>query len=76
MVHLCGYHCLFVSFGARCNGAYDDNVRVGHSERVTGPYVDQQGKDMLDGGGAQITREMRPGLYRDTMRSWSARAVR
>lgn len=56
IVHQCGYYYLFVSFGACCNGAYDYNVRVGRSERVTGPYVDREGKDMLDGGGTQLVK--------------------
>jgi arabinan endo-1,5-alpha-L-arabinosidase len=56
IIHQCGYYYLFVSFGACCDGAYDYNVRVGRSKSVTGPYMDKDGKAMMDGGGTQIVK--------------------
>jgi arabinan endo-1,5-alpha-L-arabinosidase len=43
---------LFVNWGRCCvgtNSTYE--IRVGRSDKITGPYVDRQGKDMLQGGG-------------------------
>lgn len=46
---------LFASFDLCCFG-YDStyNVRVGRSRELTGPYVDRQGRPMLEGGGTKI----------------------
>ncbi len=54
IIHQCGYYYLFVSFGSCCSSPYDYNIRVGRSTSVTGPYVDQAGTNMLNGGGTQI----------------------
>ena len=49
------YYYLFVSFDACCQGAASTyNVRVGRAETITGPYVDQAGVPMLEGGGTLI----------------------
>lgn len=51
-----GWYYLFVSFDACCRGVDSTyNVRVGRSDSVTGPYVDRDGVDMLNGGGTQVT---------------------
>ena len=43
---------LFVSFDQCCKGvASTYNIRVGRAERIEGPYLDRDGKAMLDGGG-------------------------
>ncbi len=48
----CDYYYLFVSFGKCCDGANSTyNVRVGRSEHIMGPYVDKEGRDMVEGGG-------------------------
>ena len=46
---------LFVSFDRCCRGANSTyNVVVGRSRKVTGPYVDKDGKPMPEGGGSLV----------------------
>jgi arabinan endo-1,5-alpha-L-arabinosidase len=48
---------LFVSFDLCCRGTRSNyRTMVGRSSHVTGPYVDADGKPMLDGGGTQLLR--------------------
>jgi arabinan endo-1,5-alpha-L-arabinosidase len=55
VVYRDGYYYLFVSFDFCCRGAASTyNIRVGRSKKVTGPYVDRDGKAMLDGGGTLV----------------------
>src|SRR5688572_33184478 len=50
-----GYYYLFVSFDFCCRGINSTyNIRVGRSKRVTGPYVDREGRDMMDEGGTLV----------------------
>ncbi len=50
-----GAYYLFVSWDRCCDGADSDyKVMVGRSRRVTGPYVDAEGRSMLDGGGTLV----------------------
>ncbi|MFC8598033.1 glycoside hydrolase family 43 protein [Isoptericola sp. NPDC057191] len=50
-----GWYYLFVSFDACCRGLDSTyKVAVGRSRDVTGPYLDQDGKDMLGGGGTVL----------------------
>jgi arabinan endo-1,5-alpha-L-arabinosidase len=50
-----GYYYLFVSFDYCCRGARSNyKIMVGRSTKVMGPYVDLQGKSMLDGGGTLV----------------------
>jgi arabinan endo-1,5-alpha-L-arabinosidase len=47
-----GYYYLFVNWGGCCAGVDSTyNIRVGRSTNVTGPYFDQAGTNLLDGGG-------------------------
>ena len=47
-----GFYYLFASFDRCCRGALSTyNVRVGRSDKITGPYVDREGKPMAEGGG-------------------------
>ncbi len=56
IIHKGDYYYLFASFDACCQGtASTYHVMVGRSEVVTGPYVDKDGKEMLKGGGTQVT---------------------
>ncbi len=50
-----GYYYLFVSWDNCCDGAKSDyKVMVGRSRKVWGPYVDADGRAMLDGGGTLV----------------------
>ena len=50
-----GFYYLFVSFDFCCRGAKSTyHVRVGRARRVTGPYVDREGKAMTEGGGTLV----------------------
>jgi hypothetical protein len=52
-----GYYYLFVSFDFCCRGVNSDyRVVVGRSTAITGPYVDQAGVPMLQGGGTELLR--------------------
>jgi arabinan endo-1,5-alpha-L-arabinosidase len=46
---------LFVSFDQCCKGvASTYNIRVGRADRIEGPYRDQDGTAMLEGGGSLV----------------------
>lgn len=50
-----GFYYLFVNWGACCRGVDSTyEIRVGRSPNITGPYLDQDGKDMLTGGGTLL----------------------
>ncbi len=50
-----GYYYLFVSWDSCCDGAESTyRVAVGRSREALGPYVDAQGKPMLEGGGTVV----------------------
>jgi arabinan endo-1,5-alpha-L-arabinosidase len=50
-----GFYYLFVSFDFCCRGVRSTyHVRVGRSRRVTGPYVDRDGKPLTEGGGTLV----------------------
>jgi arabinan endo-1,5-alpha-L-arabinosidase len=51
-----GFYYLFVSFDQCCRGVNSTyNIRVGRSkESITGPYVDRDGKPMLEGGATMV----------------------
>lgn len=55
IVHRGKYYYLFVSFDFCCKGVDSTyRIMVGRSESPTGPYVDRNGKPMMDGGGTQL----------------------
>jgi arabinan endo-1,5-alpha-L-arabinosidase len=46
---------LFVNWGACCRGTNSTyEIRVGRSEKITGPYLDRDGKDLMLGGGTKF----------------------
>jgi len=50
-----GRFYLFVSFDACCRGiASTYRIMVGRADAVEGPYLDRDGKRLLDGGGTQL----------------------
>ena len=50
-----GYYYLFLNWGACCRGTNSTyEIRVGRSKEVTGPYLDQGGADMRNGGGTLV----------------------
>ena len=49
------YFYLFVSFDLCCRGkASTYKIMVGRSRKITGPYVDEGGRPMLEGGGTLL----------------------
>ncbi|HEX4342011.1 MAG TPA: beta-galactosidase [Verrucomicrobiae bacterium] len=47
-----GWYYLFVNWGICCRGEDSTyNIRMGRSREITGPYLDENGNDMLIGGG-------------------------
>lgn len=47
-----GWYYLLATHGSCCRGADSGyNIRVGRARKVTGPYLDHTGTDMLRGGG-------------------------
>ncbi len=50
-----GWYYLFVDWGYCCRGVRSTyEIRVGRSQKIIGPYLDRDGKDMLHDGGTQL----------------------
>jgi arabinan endo-1,5-alpha-L-arabinosidase len=50
-----GHYYLFVNWGKCCRGVKSTyNIRVGRSLKITGPYLDKEGMDMLMDGGSLV----------------------
>jgi arabinan endo-1,5-alpha-L-arabinosidase len=50
-----GFYYLFVNWGQCCRGVKSTyNIRVGRCEKITGPYLDKEGVDMLLDGGTLV----------------------
>jgi len=50
-----GWYYLLGTHGTCCDGANSTyNIVVGRSKKVTGPYLDNVGRDMLKGGGKMV----------------------
>ncbi|MBP8302721.1 MAG: family 43 glycosylhydrolase [Phycisphaerae bacterium] len=55
LVYRDGWYYLLGTHGTCCNGTTSTyNIRVGRSRKVTGPYLDNMGMDMLRGGGKLV----------------------
>ncbi len=49
------YYYLFVSFGFCCRGVNSTyRIMMGRSQNITGPYVDEKGNSMMNGGGTLL----------------------
>ena len=56
-----GYYYLFVNWGSCCRGVDSTyNIRVGRSRKITGPYIDKDGADMLKAGGTLLLGNQGP----------------
>lgn len=72
------YYYLFVNWGLCCKGINSTyNIRVGRSSKITGPYLDQSGIDMVAGGGSLFLDSHNPfigpghaGIVSDGTRDW------
>jgi arabinan endo-1,5-alpha-L-arabinosidase len=52
MIYHDGWYYLLATHGSCCRGADSGyNIRVGRARKVTGPFLDNVGVDMLEGGG-------------------------
>jgi arabinan endo-1,5-alpha-L-arabinosidase len=52
MIHHDGWYYLLATHGSCCRGADSGyNIRVGRAKKVTGPFLDHEGTDMIQGGG-------------------------
>ncbi|KQV52798.1 hypothetical protein ASC95_08290 [Pelomonas sp. Root1217] len=65
---------LFASYDLCCRGAASTyNIRVGRARSVTGPYLDRDGKDLMDAGGTVLlsggARWKGPG-HQDVVGDW------
>ncbi len=50
-----GWYYLLATHGSCCRGADSGyNIRMGRSRKVTGPFLDNMGVDMIVGGGKQL----------------------
>ncbi len=63
-----GWYYPLVTHGSCCRGANSTyNIRMGRSRKVTGPYLDNMGVDMIEGGGklfaASRGRHVGPGHF-------------
>jgi arabinan endo-1,5-alpha-L-arabinosidase len=68
LIHRDGWYYLLVTHGSCCQGANSTyNIRMGRSRKVAGPYLDNMGVDMLEGGGklfaASRGRHVGPGHF-------------
>lgn len=68
LIYRDGWYYLLGTHGTCCSGANSTyNIRVGRSRKVTGPYVDNLGNEMLKGGGKLVAgasdRHLGPGHF-------------
>jgi arabinan endo-1,5-alpha-L-arabinosidase len=55
IVHHGGYYYLFVSWDLCCRGIHSTyRTMVGRAKNITGPYLDQNGTPMTEGGGTEL----------------------
>lgn len=69
---------LFLNWGVCCRGTNSTyEIRVGRSDKITGPYLDRDGKDMLSGGGTPVLATENvfigpghPGIWKENGQYW------
>ena len=77
MIFRDGWYYLLVTHGSCCAGANSSyNIRMGRSKKVTGPFIDNMGIDMLQGGGKLFARLERPSYRPGTFRPARSRRRR
>jgi len=55
LVYHDGWYYLLATHGTCCDGANSTyNIVVGRSKKVTGPFIDNVGRDMMQGGGKMV----------------------
>jgi arabinan endo-1,5-alpha-L-arabinosidase len=55
------WYYLFLNWGYCCRGVHSTyNIRVGRSRRITGPYRDRRGREMMQGGGSLFLGSIGP----------------
>jgi arabinan endo-1,5-alpha-L-arabinosidase len=72
------HYYLFVNHGTCCRGVSSTyHIRVGRSETITGPYLDREGRPLLEGGGTVVVESEGPfigpghaGIIRAGDREW------
>jgi len=72
------FYYLFVNWGKCCLGTKSTyEVRVGRAEKITGPYLDRDGKKLTDGGGSPFLKSngrfIGPGhigIYQEGATTW------
>jgi arabinan endo-1,5-alpha-L-arabinosidase len=73
-----GHYYLFASLGMCCRGVNSTyNTRVGQADKITGPYLDKNRKDMLLGGGTLVAGTDGPligpgqaGIFEENGKAW------
>jgi arabinan endo-1,5-alpha-L-arabinosidase len=68
LIYRDGWYYLLGTHGTCCSGANSTyNIRVGRSRKVTGPFLDNLGNDMIKGGGKLVVgasdRHLGPGHF-------------
>jgi len=72
------HYYLFVAWGMCCRGIHSTyNTRVGRADKIRGPYLDKDGKDMLLGGGTLLAGNDGPmigpgqaGIFEENGKFW------
>jgi len=68
MIYHDGWYYLLATHGSCCAGTSSGyNIRMGRSRHVTGPFLDAEGVDMIQGGGTELIgsgqRKVGPGHF-------------
>ena len=72
------HYYLFVSMGMCCRGVFSTyQTRVGRADKISGPYYDKDGTDLLLGGGTSVAHTDgplvgpgQPGIFEENGKFW------